>query len=627
MREWFGGDTADEGCLCSPSFEGNSLAVAADDCPGEGDLAESADCRATVIGSLDGGDIDSVTTTHCGRTRAYVDRAAAVLVAAGRFAVRAQAVDERLAVRARRDPVAAATEATGRAGPVADLAAETGLAVATERFDGSAAALTAYRGPTLSDARVAASPPPESSLRDRRTLTTEAVVRRYDTPSGRLPVYHVEPREQRFGPTAMRALAAVYERLASTAVDGGCDPYSAAGDAVDDGATAAAVGSVVEKHTTGLGILEDVFADERVSDVFATAPVSETALRVRVDGETMRTNVRLTGGGASALASTFRRTSGRAFSRANPTLDATATVAGRQIRVAGVTEPVSDGLAFAFRAHDANAWRLSDFVAGGTMPAAVAGLLSVVAERGGACLVAGPRGAGKTTTLGALLWELPREVRTVLIEDTPELPVSALQASGRDVQPLRTASGDGPSITATEALRTALRLGEGALVVGEVRGEEAGVLYEAMRVGGGDGAVLGTIHGDGPDAIRERLVSDLGVPVRSFAATDLVVTLAPPTAAHGRGVASVAEVVARGDGVAFESLYERDGPAATATGRLERGNSRLVESLTAPGERYADVLAAIERRTETVRRSPRSATGGGETASDVTDAIPDGRGE
>ncbi|PSP29234.1 hypothetical protein BRC65_00650, partial [Halobacteriales archaeon QH_2_65_14] len=38
-------------------------------------------------------------------------------------------------------------------------------------------------------------------------------------------------------------------------------------------------------------------------------------------------------------------------------------------------------------------------------------------------------------------------------------------------------------LSPAEALRTALRLGDGALVVGEVRGEEAAVLYEAMRVG------------------------------------------------------------------------------------------------------------------------------------------------
>jgi len=50
-------------------------------------------------------------------------------------------------------------------------------------------------------------------------------------------------------------------------------------------------------------------------------------------------------------------------------------------------------------------------------------------------------------------------------------------------------------------------------------------------------------------------------------------------------------------------LYERNGSTATATGRLERGNSRLVESLAAPGESYAEVLDAIETRTEQFEES------------------------
>ncbi|SIQ91265.1 Type II/IV secretion system protein [Haladaptatus litoreus] len=97
-------------------------------------------------------------------------------------------------------------------------------------------------------------------------------------------------------------------------------------------------------------------------------------------------------------------------------------------------------------------------------------------------LVSGTRGAGKTTCLGALLWELPTKTRTVVIEDTRELPVESLQRDGRDVQSLlTTANGDEPGVQPAEALKTALRLGEGALVVGEVRGNEASVLYEAMR--------------------------------------------------------------------------------------------------------------------------------------------------
>lgn len=604
MREWLrGSDESDSGCRCEPSLEGNSLNVDSAACPFSGRLDESADCRATVVCALAGRSPTVVVTRSDGRERAYLDEDAELLVAAARFASQVTAADARLAERARREPLAAAREATGRVGPVADIADRSGFADAVDSR--AETGLEPYVGPAVSDTRILTEPPEQATLRDRRTLDTDAVVRRYDTPPSTLDSYHVRPREHEFDAEASAALDAAVERLATAATDRRTTPESAVKAAARADVRVPAVAAVLRKHTRGLGILEDIFADPRVSDVFATAPVTETRLRVRADGETLRTNVRLSDAGARGLASTFRRTSGRAFSRASPTLDATATVADRQVRVAGVTEPVSDGVAFAFRAHGGDSFRLPDLVANGTVPAPVAGLLSVAVKRGAACLVAGPRGAGKTTTLGALLWELPKPVRTVVIEDTPELPVSALQDAGRDVQPLRTRREQGPSVDAATALRTALRLGDGALVVGEVRGEEAGVLYEAMRVGSGDNAVLGTIHGSGGDSVRERLVSDLGVPESALSATDCVVTLAPPTDNAGRGVAAVEEVIDHGDGVGFEPLYERDGPTATTAGHIERGTSRLVESLTGAGESYADVQECIAKRSDGLRGSVR----------------------
>jgi len=186
-------------------------------------------------------------------------------------------------------------------------------------------------------------------------------------------------------------------------------------------------------------------------------------------------------------------------------------------------------------------------------------------------LLAGTRGAGKTTMLGALLWELSPTVRVVLVEDTPELPVDALQAAGRDVQSLRTNGGDGPGFRQRRRCERASRLGEGALVVGEVRGEEAAVLYEAMRVGANGSAVLGTIHGDGGERVRERVVSDLGVPESSFATTDLVVTLEPydDGGDRRRRVASIEAVVDGDAGVRFAPLFALENGELRQTGRIE----------------------------------------------------------
>jgi type IV secretory pathway ATPase VirB11/archaellum biosynthesis ATPase len=595
-------------CACEPSFEDGDLLLDAADCPGVGDLAAEPACRKTAIGVLADREAEAVVTRTDRLERTYEGESAALLVAAGRFAERVAFYDRELAERTERDPLGAARAATGRAGPVSALIAETGLAECARRVEGYADALRPFLGPPIAKARVAAEPPPDAALAETRRLDTGATVRLYQDERA-LRTYHLEPVEHGFDADALETLAEAYGLLADggvvsgerapgravravAATDGGADP--------DTDVPVEALSDALRKHTRGYGVLADFFADPEVSDVFATAPVERNPLRVTVDGERMRTNVRLTETGAEALSSRFRRESGRAFSRAAPTLDATAAVGageGGTIRVAGVTDPVSDGPGFAFRAHDATPWTLPALVGNGTLPADAAGLLSLAAERAAAGLVAGPRGAGKTTLLGALCWELPPATRTVFIEDTPELPVSALQRRGRDAQPLRTETGDGPGLVPAEALRAALRLGEGALVVGEVRGEEAAVLYEAMRVGASGDAVLGTIHGDGGEGVRERVVSDLGVPTSSFATTDFVVTLEAVSTPNGkrRRVKAIEEVVG---GDRFESLFQSEDGGLRATGRIDRGNSELVASLAESGETYADARAAIDDRTD-----------------------------
>jgi type IV secretory pathway ATPase VirB11/archaellum biosynthesis ATPase len=584
---------------------GGTLVVDASDCPGDGRLADASACRRTVVEALRDRDVQSVVTRAGGRERAYLDDDAALLCAAGRFVDRARVHDERLADRAVTDPVGAADEATGRAGPVSRIAAETGLALCARRI-GSVASLTPYVGPTIGHTRVARDPPPEGRLRDSQQLSTGATVRLYDREEG-LAVYHVEPPAATLDDDEMRLVGRARELVADGTVTGTRAAWRAVRTVADEDAAVDLLGRILHRHTAGYGVFTDCFDDPRVTDVFATAPVPANPLRVRVDGELATTNVRVCRRSVDALASRFRRESGRAFSRASPTLDATTTVGDRRVRIAATTAPVSDGPAFALRAHDRTVWTLPQLVDNGTIPPDAAALLSLSVDRAAATLVAGPRGAGKTTLLGALLWELDPGVRTLVIEDTPELPVTALQADGRDVQSLVTERGDGPGLPDDEALRTALRLGESALAVGEVRGEEAQVLYEAMRVGAGGSAVLGTIHGDGGDDVRERVVADLDVPPSSFATTDLVVTTGcyEDDGQRRRRVTAIEEVVSGADGPAFESLYRLEDGQLRSTGRLDRGNSDLLATLADSSESYAAVRNALDRRAAAFRDGER----------------------
>lgn len=593
-----GSSSTAESCGCAPIVEDTVLEIDARDCQHDGILESSPECRQTVIRALTERDVETIRTETAGLVRAYEGDSAALLVAAGRFVEQARFHDERLARRALTDPLAAAREATGRADAVATIASSTGLAELAAQADSTETALSSFVGLAVSRWRVKSTPPAGAELRNVRDLPTGATVRRYEPETG-VPRYVLTPVERAFSPAARTTLSTAYERLARGEFEGGDRAPARAIRAVarerpdGDSLPIDQLTAVLGKHARGFGLLEDLFSDPTVSDVFVTAPATANRLRVTADGETVQTNIRLTNQGIDALASRFRRESGRAFSRADPTLDATATIADRQVRVAGVTEPTSTGTAFAFRAKGQAIWTLPRLVGNGTLSASAAAVLSVAVERGQSILVAGPRGSGKTTLLGALLWELPPAVRTVVIEDTPELPVESLQTSHRDVQPLLASTDDG-EISPAEALRTALRLGDGAIAVGEVRGEEASVLYEAMRVGANSEAVLGTIHGDGGEAVYERVVEDLGVSASSFGVTDLIVT-AEITADSERRLKTIEEVT-DGPTPAFESLYERAERGLEPTGQIDRGNSHLVAALATPEESYADVRAELASR-------------------------------
>lgn len=594
-------ESTDSHCDCSLAFDDRTLVVEAGDC--NGDLATSPACRHSVVGELATRDAEAIVVHSEGLKHRYDSDGTDFLGAAGRFVELLGDRDDVLAREVSRDPIDAGAQLETRVDSIGDVALESGFLDAIAGVDTYADVFAPRVGLEIAYYYVDRSIDDSARLQDVREVATGSTARIYDR-EDRLPLYALDIVDLSLSPAERDLVVDGYEAIAEGWVEGDRAP-SRAIEFVSDEPVDPKLTTVLEKHTEGYGILEDLFADPAVTDVYVTSPVTNNPLRVELDGEAMETNVHLTERGAKALASRVRRTSGRAFSRAKPTIDATASLAnGRGLRIAGVTDPVADGIGFAFREQSDDRFTIPGLVANGTMPAEVAGFLSTAIERNAATMIAGTRGSGKTTLLGTLLYEVTPETRTVVIEDTPELPVGPLQSVGRDVQALRTGTGDGPEISPADALRTALRLGDGALVVGEIRGDEAQVLYEAMRVGANANAVLGTIHGDGGDEVYERVVSDLKVEPSSFGATDLVVTVQAYGTEDGRSrrVARIEEVLGDGDEIWFEPLYELDGETAAATGRIDRGESRYVNEMAGPTEEYADVRAAIAERTERIER-------------------------
>ena len=290
--------------------------------------------------------------------------------------------------------------------------------------------------------------------------------------------------------------------------------------------------SIVARYTVGYGILEILLSDRTLTDIYIDSPIGSKPLYV-VHSEfgQCQTNILYTQGEANALTSKLRAMSGRPFDEAHPVLDY--DLPDLETRLAIIGPPLSpDGTAFAFRLHKVTPWTLPQFIDVDFLTPLAAGLISFFVDMQATMLITGSRGSGKTSLLSSCLLEIPQNTRIIIQEDTLELPVPYMKKVGFNVQRLKTRSPISVSKTETEvapeeALRTALRLGDSAFVLGEIRSSEAKVLYEAMRIGAAGNIVIGTVHGDSTYSVWDRVVNDLGVPNTSFKATDIVIVARP----------------------------------------------------------------------------------------------------
>lgn len=288
---------------------------------------------------------------------------------------------------------------------------------------------------------------------------------------------------------------------------------------------------VFAKYTAGYGLLETLFMDEKISDIYVDSPAGESPVYVEHEHYGVcDTNLYLSEDDLERIASKFRSIGGRPFDEANPIMDMELMDVG--VRVAGVREPATfDGISYAFRKRRNSPWTLPKLVTEGMLSIKSAALLSALISGQCSILITGARGSGKTSLLSALITEIKQTERIVLMEDTPEIPSKQLRELGWRIEHLRNQSPISKKHEASyelspeENLRAALRLGESVLILGEVRGPEAKALFEAMRVGAAGNSVIGTIHGSSPYDTWDRITNDLNVPPSSFKAVDIVVSV------------------------------------------------------------------------------------------------------
>jgi len=289
----------------------------------------------------------------------------------------------------------------------------------------------------------------------------------------------------------------------------------------------------VHRYVLGLGIFDILLSDDRIEDIYVDAPCDRNRVHItmnKVDGFNShircRTNLIVENREVKNLISRLKKESGLPYSESNPILETDMFDGLARATVVGY--PMSpNGDSVAIRKHSITPWTLTRLINNGTITAKEAGLLSFLVENRSSFIICGSRGAGKSSMLSALMFEFPLSQRILTIEDTMELPAKSMRNLGYKVQSMlvdERMDGDFKS-RSDEALRVSLRLGESAIILGEVRGEEARTLYQSMRTGKAGSSIMGTMHGDSAKSVYDRVVHDMGISPEAFMATDFLLTM------------------------------------------------------------------------------------------------------
>jgi pilus assembly protein CpaF len=244
----------------------------------------------------------------------------------------------------------------------------------------------------------------------------------------------------------------------------------------------------------GLGPLEPLLRDRTVSDILVTTP---RLVYVERNGRLERTAIEFKDN------QHLLRIIERVVSRVGRRIDDSSPMVDARLpdgsRVNAVIPPLAvDGPLLSIRRFSKDALQAADLIRNRSLTEPMVTLLEASVKARLNIIISGGTGAGKTTFLNLLSGFIPEHERIVTIEDAAELQLRQVHVARLETRPPNI-EGKGV-VLQRHLLINALRMRPDRIIVGEVRGEEALDMLQAMNTGH-DGS-LTTIHANSPrDAI------------------------------------------------------------------------------------------------------------------------------
>jgi len=304
---------------------------------------------------------------------------------------------------------------------------------------------------------------------------------------------------------------------------------------------------------------------------------------------------------------------GKPVTYKDPIVDATLPD-GSRINIVYGSDISKRGSNFTIRKFSEKPLSILQLIEFGTLDYMVAGYLWLLISEGMSGFICGETASGKTTLLNALTVFIRPEAKIVSIEDTPELQVPhknwTREVTRGSTRGSNLGEGSGSEVTMFDLLKAALRQRPNYILVGEIRGAEGNIAFQAMQTGH---PVMATFHAASVEKLIQRLTSPpINVPKTFIDNLNFVIltnSVRRPDGKLVRRVLSVNEIVGydpRRGGVSFVEVFQWD-PVNDSFVFSGYGSSYLLEHKIAtrlgiPPNKKKIIYKEVEKRAKILKK-------------------------
>ncbi len=259
----------------------------------------------------------------------------------------------------------------------------------------------------------------------------------------------------------------------------------------------------VQDEVLGLGPIEPLILDDTISDILVN---TASAVYVERFGKLEKTDVIFQNNDhLLRIINKIAAAVGRRIDESSPMVDARLANGSR---VNAIIPPLSiDGPILSIRKFATDPYTSKDLVEFKSLTPDMLHFIEAAVQARVNIIIVGGTGSGKTTLLNIISAHIPANERIITIEDSAELQLQQPHTVRLETRP-ENIEGKG-EVRQRELVRNALRMRPDRIIIGEVRGEEALDMLQAMNTGH-DGS-LTTIHANSPRDALTRLEHMIGL--------------------------------------------------------------------------------------------------------------------